>query len=41
MKAYLLYMKKGVSSVDDKVIKNDNDKLRSFVASGGRLWGVW
>ena len=38
MRTYLLCMKKGVSSVDEKKTRNDNNKLRRFIL---QLWGVW
>ena len=31
MATFLLYMKKGVSSVDEKITRNDNNKLKSFI----------
>lgn len=38
MTAYLLYMKKKkVSSVDEKMQRNDNNQLRNFILP---LWGV-
>ena len=38
MRTYLLCMKNGVSSVDEKKTRNDNNKLRRFIL---QLWGVW
>ena len=37
MRTYLLCMKNGVSSVDEKKTRNDNNKLRRFIL---QLWGV-
>ena len=32
MRTYLvLFMKKGVSSIDEKITRNDNNKLKSFI----------
>ena len=38
LRTYLLCMKKGGNSVDEKITRNDKNKLRSFIL---HLWEVW
>ena len=37
VRTYLLCMKKGVSSVDEKITRNDNNKLRLYITPLGYL----